>query len=141
MDRRFQLLLEKLQRAEASIVPLPAGRDLGERIRSVLQSPPGDNTGVSHLWAQLGFDLVLCTGFPEEVFEALRVTGDFDIRWPLTFACHYWGQTSASVDSACATWLRNAGLWEPARAVLPEYTNEHTGEEWVDAWRKRFVGV
>jgi hypothetical protein len=78
-----------------------------------------------------------CTGFPVEEFGALLATGDFDVRWPLTFAAWYWGASSASVDETCADFLSAAGLWDQALEVLPEY--DAPEPEWLTMWRARFA--
>jgi hypothetical protein len=77
-----------------------------------------------------------CTRFPVAEFGALLASGDFDIRWPLTFAAWYWGATSATVDEACAKFITAAGLWDEASGVLSEY--EGPDPDWLFAWRKRF---
>src|SRR5262249_37788018 len=62
-----------------------------------------------------------CTWFPAAAFAALLASGDFDVRWPVTFAAWYWSASGATVDEACADFLSAADLWDQAREVLPEY--------------------
>ena len=126
---------ESLERAEENICALPGGRAMCTRIRAAMQDPPALPTATRSAWLQLGIDLVYCTGFPEAIFQFLRSEGDFDIRWPLTFAARYWGASGGSVDKPCAAFLRENGLAYEALQVLGEYT----GEDWLRMWRERFA--
>jgi hypothetical protein len=126
---------ESLGRAEENIRALPGGHDLCARIGEAMCDPSALPTSTRAAWLQLGIDLVYCTGFPAAIFQFLRSEGDFDIRWPLTFAARYWGASGASVDEKCAAFLRENDLADEALEVLGEYT----GEDWVRMWRERFA--
>jgi hypothetical protein len=112
-------------RAEPDIQGLPGSAAICERVRK------GDAP-----WPEIGGAMSYCTGFPAAEFGALLASGDFDVRWPLTFAAWYCGASGASVDQACAAFLSAAGLWDEALAVLPKYT----GRDWLPGWRSRFKG-
>lgn len=126
-------LLESLERARPHLESLPSGSVLAARIHDALSSDLVEDD-LARVWYQLGFDVVYCTGFEPHLFDRLRTEPDFDIRWPMTFACHYWAQTGCSVDSACAEYLLGAGLGEQALEALGEYS----GSEAVTMWRGRF---
>jgi hypothetical protein len=87
-------------------------------------------------WTDIAGAMSYCTWFPAAEFGALLASGDFDVRWPLTFAAWYWGASGASVDEACADFLSAAGLWDQALEVLPEYNGPDP--EWLSDWRTRF---
>src|SRR5262245_49976605 len=101
---------ESWARAEPHIRNLPGAAVMCERVRSGVRP-----------WPDIGGAMSYCTGFPEPEFSALLASGDFDVRWPLTFAAWFWGASSASVDKGCAAFLTAANLWDQALAVLPEY--------------------
>jgi hypothetical protein len=110
-------------RTESHLDDLPGSAGLSARVRD--GKPP---------WPEIGMAMSHCTWFPSAEFRALFVSGDFDVRWPLTFAAWYWGASGASVDQACADFLTGAGLLEQALTVLPEFN----GPEWLSAWREGF---
>src|SRR5262245_6318567 len=101
---------ESWARAEPHILGLPGSKTMCERIRKRIAP-----------WPAIGEAMSYCTSFPTAEFSALLASGDFDVRWPLTFVAWYWGATSASVDQDCADFLTAADLWDQALAVLPEY--------------------
>jgi hypothetical protein len=111
----------------ARIVPrlqqLPGGASLCERIRDGLDP-----------WPQIAEAMSNCTAFPAAEFGRLLASGDFDVRWPLTFAAWYSGASGASVDNACRDFLVTTGLWQQALDVLPDYC----GAEWLLGWRTEF---
>jgi hypothetical protein len=125
--------VEDFRKAESRIRALPGGASMCDRILAALQGDPGQ-MATRKLWLRLAWDLFYCSFFPGDVFQALHSQGDFDVRWPLSFACCYVLDSGASVDILCADFLHNAGLWAQARAVLHEYT----GQEGVSGWRERF---
>src|SRR5262249_52234259 len=91
---------EEGPRTELHLREMPGGAVLCDRIR--------EGTGP---WAKIRYAISYCTWFPNEEFAALLLAGDFDVRWPLTFAAWYEGSSGASVDSACADFLASNGLW------------------------------
>src|SRR5262245_23688736 len=115
-------LAESLKRAENDVRAFPAGGEMCDRIKAALRGEPAMSPATRALWLQLGFDFIYCTAFPRDVFEALHTSGEMDIRWPLTFACRYQVDTSASADEACASFILEENLWDEARTVLPEYS-------------------
>jgi hypothetical protein len=118
---------EQWARLEPHLRELPGGSVFCDRVREG-RAP----------WPAIEFATRYCTGFPTDEFRALWAAGDFDVRWPLLFAAWYWGETSASVDRACARFLSEVSLSAPARAVLPEYA---AGPDWLTAWRERFMAT
>ena len=116
---------ERWARIEPGLRELPGGSTFCDRVRQ--GSTP---------WPAIEFATEFCTGFPADEFRALRTAGDFDVRWPLSFAAWYWGESGASVDHKCAEFLSEAGLFKQARGVLTEYA---AGPDWLSAWRERFT--
>ena len=116
---------EDWARTEMHLRGLPGSAALCERVRN--GAPP---------WPEIARALSYCMWFPATEFGALLASGDFDVRWPLTFAAWYWVASGASVDEACADFLSRACLWDQAAEVLPEYDGPNV--EWLSAWRKRF---
>jgi hypothetical protein len=110
-------------RTEPHLQGLPGAAAMCERIRQ----------GAAP-WPVIGGAMSYCTWFPAAEFRTLLASGDFDVRWPLTFAAWYWGSSGASVDQACADFLTATGLWDQALEVLAEYTDG----EWLPHWRTRF---
>lgn len=110
---------------------LPGSTALGERIRRAALDYPWRKG--SRAWREIGDAMTNCNGCPYRAFDILHASGDFDVRWPLTFAAWYWGASGASVDDDCAYFLSDAGLWDQALEVLPEYAEK----EWLSVWRIR----
>src|SRR5947208_2362641 len=92
---------ESWARAEQHMQGLPGISTLCKRVRA----------GASP-WPEIAGAMSYCTGFPVEEFNTLLAAGDFDVRWPLTFAAWYCGASGASVDEACAQFLSAANLWD-----------------------------
>src|SRR5262245_34370686 len=113
---------ESWARTEPHLHGLPGAATMCARVRQ----------GTSP-WPDIAGAMSYCAWFPTAEFNALHASGDFDVRWPLTFAAWYWGASGASVDQACADFLSAAGLWTEATEVLPEYTGD-----WLNGWRSRF---
>jgi len=82
-------------------------------------------------WPEIGVALTYCTEFPSAAFHTLLWSGDFDVRWPLSFTAAYLGASGGSVDRQCAEFLAAAGLSQHALAALPEYI----GDKWMNKWR------
>ena len=114
---------ETWARTEPHLQGLPASSAICERVRQ----------GVTP-WPAIGRAMSYCTWFPRAEFSDLLSSGEFDVRWPLTFAAWYWGASGASVDQACAQFLTANTLWAKALEVLPEYT----GLDWLSGWQLRF---
>jgi len=102
---------------------LPGGAVLAARMGSGIEP-----------WPKIAYALEYCTWFPSEEVRTLLADGDFDVRWPLTFAAWYLRECGASVDQPCLHFLSAARLLDQAFAVLSEYT----GSEWLSAWRSIF---
>lgn len=102
---------------------LPGSESLCERVDGA--NPP---------WPAISEAMSYCAGFPSKEFAELLASGNFDVRWPLTFAAWHWGASGSSVDQACADFLSKNGLWEKALEVLPEYSVR----EWLPGWRAQF---
>lgn len=124
---------DSFRRIEEPLCCLPAGRAMFTRIRAALTADPAMPPETRALWGRIGFAVIDCAGFPLPEFNALFAQGDFDVRWPLTFACWYVGQSGASVDRLCAAFLKQKGLCEAAQELLSEYGNN----QWVSAWGKQ----
>ena len=69
--------------------------------------------------------------FPAGEFRDLLASGDYDVRWPLTFAAWYNEASSASVDQACLDFLTSANLWGEALKVFPEYSDRQDLSSWL----------
>jgi hypothetical protein len=88
-------------------------------------------------WAEIR-EAMSCTGFPAAAFRRLLESGDFNVRWPLTFAAWRWFATGVRVDQECAEFLTEGNLWEQTWAALIEYDGAYTDLPWVSAWRAGF---
>lgn len=113
---------------------LPGGDEMCARITGSLSADSETRTEHDNSWLEIGIALTYCTAFPVHEFTFLAEAGEFDVRWPLTFACWYWGASGASVDSHCAKFIQHQNLVEPARATLCQYSGE-----FVSKWREDFV--
>ncbi len=71
---------EDWARTELHVCKLPGGVALCERV----------GKGISP-WTELAEAMDYCTRFPAREFAELLAAGDFDVRWPLTFAAWYYG--------------------------------------------------
>jgi hypothetical protein len=99
---------EDWSRIEPDVHELPGGQRLSDKIRS--GSSP---------WPAIRFAAVYCTGFPADAFRILMSEGEFDIRWPLSFA--------GGIGRALAPpWTRSAshsspqlGSWSGQKRFCP----------------------
>jgi hypothetical protein len=125
----MRLRIDDFERAEQHIRRLPGGREMCDRIRATLVGESNTQDATEALWTEIRFRLVYCAGFPASAFGVLCSGGDFDIRWPLTFALWYFADSGASVNELCANFLAKHCLWKQALQVLSEYP---------DDWRQQF---
>ncbi len=89
-------------------------------------------------WADIHHPMSSGAGFPTDAFRGLLGAGNFNVRWPLSFAAWRWFATGASVDRECAGFLSEAHMWVQAWAALEEYVGEYTGLPWLSVWRSGF---
>ena len=75
-------------------------------------------------WRVIGVAMWYCASFPEDAFRRLLSAANFDVRWPMTFACWYFLASGARCDKQCVHFLRRANLIDDARRHLTEYSNE-----------------
>jgi hypothetical protein len=86
-------------------------------------------------WPAIGEKLLYCTEFPVVEFRDLLASGDFDVRWPLSFAAWYKISSSESVDQACVDFLTTANLWDEALQVFPEYSERSDLSSWLSIFK------
>jgi hypothetical protein len=114
---------------ESDLQKLPGGITLCKRVRK------GEEP-----WPVIRDAIMDCTIFPSAEFYGLREKGDFDVRWPLTFAAWYWGVSGGSVDKACTDFLSANKLWDEAIKVFPEYGDPEWLCEWVNHLKQKYSG-
>ena len=123
-NAQLKLDIEAWERIEFHLQGLPGGTAFCENVRDG-HSP----------WRAIGSAALRCNAFPAEDFATLLSQGDFDCRWPLSFAAWHWKTSGVSVDNACIGFLASAGLSEQVDRLLSEYRDK---SDWLSEWHERF---